>query len=59
MDIPFPVNVSVNTHNPPYLILFDDGTTASTPLSQTGLIPPPLVALSPAQDAESLLLPFL
>jgi hypothetical protein len=37
MDIPFSVNVSnassTDAHNRPYMILFDNGTTASIPLS--------------------------
>ncbi len=63
MDIPFPVNVSDSSEDKtdlPYTILFDDGTTASIPLSQmTSLIPPPPVTPTTMDCTNSLLLPFL
>jgi hypothetical protein len=63
MDIPFPIKVSRSSKDSTdllYTILFDDGTTASIPLSQTaGLIPPPLITPSAADGDDSLLPPFL
>jgi hypothetical protein len=63
MDIPFPIEVSglsEDSTDLPYTILFDDGTTASTPLSQmAGLIPPPPITPSAADGDDSLLPPFL
>jgi hypothetical protein len=63
IDIPFPIKVSDSTTDMadlPYTILFDDGTTASIPLSQmANLIPPPLAQLTAADSSDSLLPPFL
>jgi hypothetical protein len=63
MDIPFPIKVSGSSEDStdlPYTILFDDGTTASIPLSQmAGLIPPPPITPSAADGDDSLLPPFL
>jgi hypothetical protein len=63
MDTSFPVNVSDSSneaHDLPCTIFFDDGTTASIPLSQmASLIPPPLVTPSTVQDVNSLLPPIL
>jgi hypothetical protein len=63
MDIPFPINVSglsKDSTDLPYTILFDDGITASIPLSQmAGLIPPPPITPSAADRDNSLLPPFL
>ncbi len=63
MDISFPIKVSdstTDTMDLPYTILFDDGTTASIPLSQmANLIPPPPVQLTAADGSDSLLPPFL
>ncbi len=62
MDIPFPVDVSASSNystNLPYTILFNNGTTASIPLSQMAtLIPPPQIP-SAVDDNDSLLPPFL
>jgi hypothetical protein len=63
MDIPFPVDVSDSLEDKTdlsYTILFDYGTTASIPFSQMAiLIPPPLVAPTTTDCADSLLPPFL
>jgi hypothetical protein len=63
MDIPFPVNVSDSSEDKmdlSYTILFDNGTTASIPLSQmASLIPPPPVTPTTTDGAGSLLPPFL
>jgi hypothetical protein len=62
MDIPFPIDISGSSKdntNLPYTILFEDGKTASIPLSQmAGLIPPPLITPSLADSNDSLLLTF-
>jgi hypothetical protein len=62
MDIPFLVNVSNSTgdaHDPPYNILFGNGTTASIPLLQmAALIPPPPITPSAVNDSDALLPPF-
>ncbi len=63
MDIPFPIEVSdstTDTMDLPYTILFDEGTTASIPLSQmANLSSPPPVQLTVADGSDSLLPPFL
>ena len=63
MDIPFPANVSDSPEDKtdlPYTILFDDGTTASIPLSQmASLIPPPSVTPMTTDGTNSLFPPFL
>ena len=65
MDIPFPVDgvsdCSAAMHgNPSYTILFDNGTSASIPLSDmAGIIPPPPVVPSTPDGADHLLPPFL
>jgi hypothetical protein len=63
MDICFPAEVSVSSNNAtnlPYMILFNDGTTASIPLSQmASLIPPPPVTPIAADSDDLLLPPFL
>jgi hypothetical protein len=63
MDIPFPVNISDSLEDKtdlPYTILFDDGTTASIPLSQmASLIPPPPITSRTTDGTNSLLPPFL
>ncbi len=63
MDIPFPINISglfKDNTDLLYTIFFDDGTTASIPLSQmAGLIPPPPITPSAADGNDSLLPPFL
>jgi hypothetical protein len=63
MNIPFPIEVSDSTMDMtdlPYTILFNDGTTASIPLSQmANLIPPPPVQLTAADGSDYLLPPFL
>ncbi len=64
MDIPFSVNVSdassADAHSSPYMILFDNGTTASIPLSKmASLIPSPPVSPSIPSGADALLPPFL
>ncbi len=63
MDIPFSIDVSRLSEDSTdllYTILFDDGTTASIPLSQmAGLIPPPPITPSAADGDDSLLPLFL
>jgi hypothetical protein len=63
MEIPFPIDVSDSLEDKmdlPYTILFDDGTTASIPLSpMASLIPPPPITPTTTDGANSLLLPFL
>ncbi len=64
MDIPFPVDVSDTSDmacgNPPYTILFDNGTSASIPLSEmASIIPPPPVVPSTPDGTDHLLPPFL
>jgi hypothetical protein len=64
MDIPFSVNVSgtlfPESLNCPYMVLFDNGTTALIPLSEmASRIAPPPVSPSPANGADALLPPFL
>jgi hypothetical protein len=63
MDIPFPIEASASSEDStdlPYTILFNNGTTASIPLSQMAdLIPPPPVTPSAVAGADTLLLPFL
>jgi hypothetical protein len=61
LDIPFPGNIcsSGNNHDRAYTILFDNGSSASIPLSQmSGLIPSPPVS-STTPDLDALLPPFL
>jgi hypothetical protein len=63
MDIPFSVNVSdalsTNAHNCPYMILFNNGTMVSIPLSEmASLIPPPPVSPSIPSGADALLPTF-
>ncbi len=62
MDIPFPLDVSALSEDSMdllYTILFDDGSTASIPLSQMAkLVPPPPITPSVAEGNDSLLLPF-
>ena len=63
MDIPFPLSSSLSSEDStdlPYTIVFDDGTTATVPLSKMAdLIPPlPLVSTS-TNDDSALLPPFL
>ena len=63
MDIPFPLSSSLSSDNLtdlPYMILFDDGTTATVPLSKMAdlIPPPPLVSTSPT-SVLALLPPFL
>jgi hypothetical protein len=64
MDIPFSVNVSnassTDARNCPYMILFNNITTASIPLSEmASLIPPPCVSPSIPSGTDALLPPFL
>jgi hypothetical protein len=64
MVIPFPIDISVSSlddvHNWPYMILFDNGTTALILLSQmSGLISPPPVSPSPSHGTDALLPLFL
>jgi hypothetical protein len=63
MDIPFPLYASASLEDStdhPYTILFDDGSTASIPLSQMAkLIPPPPITPSAVEGNNSLLPPFL
>jgi hypothetical protein len=63
MDISFPSdgsNLDAGESNHSYTILFDNGTSASIPLSEmTGLIPKALVDIDPSDSQDSLLLPFL
>ncbi len=63
MDIPFPVGISDDGNdvaNRPYSILFDNGTSASIPLSKmAGTIPKPPVDIQALDSQDSLLPPFL
>jgi hypothetical protein len=60
MDIPFPVSSSEADSQQSYLILFDNGTTASVPLNEmAALIPPPLVNVGVSDSMDYLLPPFL
>jgi hypothetical protein len=63
IDIPFPLDVSASSEDSMdllYTIFFDDGSTASIPLSQMAkLIPPPPITPSVAEGNFSLLPPFL
>jgi hypothetical protein len=62
MDIPFPIDLSDSSEKNmdlSYTILFDNGTTASIPLSQmASQIPPPPVTPMTMDGANSLLPPF-
>jgi hypothetical protein len=58
MDIPFPSPDDQSQQS--YIILFDNGTSASVPLQDmAGIIPPPLVSLGSDDSADSSLPPFL
>ncbi len=60
MDIPFPHDPSSDTSIPNYIILFDDGSTASISLEQmAGIISPPPINVDDSDSAASLLPPFL
>jgi hypothetical protein len=60
MDIHFPVSPSEANSQQSYLILFDNGTTASVPLYEmAALIPPPPVDVGASNSTDSLLHPFL
>ena len=64
MDIPFPLEVSPDSDadvtDLPYTVLFDNGTTASIPLSKmAGLIPPPPIVPTTPEGTTTLLPPFL
>ncbi len=60
MDIHFPVSPSEANSQQPYLILFDNGTTASVPLNEmAALISLPLVDVGASNSMDSLLPPFL
>jgi hypothetical protein len=63
MGIPFLIEVSSNvTHDSPcpYIVLYDNGTTASIPLSKmSALIPNPPVDIDSSNSQDSLLPPFL
>ena len=63
MDIPFPLSSSLSSEDStdlPYTILFDDGTTASVPLSKMAdLIPPPPLVSTSHNGVSALLPPFL
>ncbi len=60
MDIPFPSDVSDPDATVSYTILFDNGTTASVPLSNMSSLPPaPPVDIATCDSQDSLLPPFL
>jgi hypothetical protein len=64
MDIPFPTLACESSPagpvDSPCTILFNNGTTASIPLSEmAGIIPPPPVLPGTSPDSDSLLPPFL
>ena len=60
MDIPFPTDVSDSTFKISYTILFDNGTSASIPLSEmASLIPASPVNVAACDSQDSLLPPFL
>jgi hypothetical protein len=60
MDIPFLVSPSEPDSQQSYLILFNNGTTASAPLNEmAALIPPPPVNVGASNSTDTLLPPFL
>ena len=60
MDIPFHQDVSYPDDDFSYTIIFNNGTSASVPLCEmSNLIPPPPIASMTADNAASLLPPFL
>jgi hypothetical protein len=60
MDIPFPTDVSDSTINISFTILFDNGTTASIPLSKmSSILPAPPVDVAACDSQDSLLPPSL
>jgi hypothetical protein len=60
MDIPFPSEVSGDKSDFCYTILFDNGSTASIPLSEmVSIIPSPPVDVAVTYSQDSLLPPFL
>ena len=60
MDIPFPTDVLDFTSNVSYTIFFDNGTSASIPLSEmASLIPASPVNVASCDSQDSLLPPFL
>ncbi len=60
MDIPLSGVISESSKAPLYTILFDNGTTASVPLSKmTSIIPSPTVHDGIDDDSQPLLPPFL
>jgi hypothetical protein len=58
MGIPFPVNVSASANNVSYTILFDNGSTASIPLSEMAAIIPSPPVCEAVDDRSSSLLPL-
>jgi hypothetical protein len=63
MDIPFSIDVSDDSKafmDRPYTVLFDNGTSASIPLSEmAAIIPKPPVDIHVTDSQDSLLPPFL
>ncbi len=60
MDIPFPTSPFDPSLAPSYTVLFDDGTSASIPLSEmAAIIPKVPVNITTTNPASSLLPPFL
>ena len=60
MDIPFPTDVSDPNADIFYTVLFDNGTSASVPLSDmSSLVPAPPVDIATDNSQDSLLPPFL
>ncbi len=60
MDIPFPTDVSDSTSNVSYTILFDNGSSASIPLSgMASLIPASPVNVAACNSHDLLLPPFV
>jgi hypothetical protein len=60
MDIPIPRSGSGDESNYNYMVLFDNGTTVSIPLSEmASIIPAPPVQVSALDSQDSLLPPFL
>jgi hypothetical protein len=60
MDIPFPLSPSAEDSQQSYIILFDNGTTASVPFNKmAGIIPLPPIDVGSLDSANSVLPPFL
>jgi hypothetical protein len=60
MDIPIYYDTSESSAEPSYIVLFDNGTTSSIPLSEmAGIIPSPPMRDKPADGSNTFLPSFL